>query len=265
MASDFKQADYTTVTEVPGGRASKEQIKRMYQRYRFASDFCQGKDVLEVACGSGQGLGLLVKKAKRVVGGDIDENNLQFARDYYKDRQGVELKVIDAQDMPFDDKSFDVVILYEAIYYLKSPESFVREASRILRDSGVIIICTANKDWVDFNPSPYSHKYFSVPEFKKLLGDEFRQVNFYGGFKVEPNGLSDDITSFIKQMAVKFHLMPKTMKGKEFFKRLFFGKLCPLPAEITEGLEEYAEPEPIGDDRSNGSYKVIYAVGWKEK
>ena len=58
---------------------TSEQLQIIYARYRFASELCDDKEVLEVACGSGQGPGCLAKKAKRVVGGDIDENNLSFA------------------------------------------------------------------------------------------------------------------------------------------------------------------------------------------
>lgn len=63
--------DYTSVTEITGCNVTSEQLQRMYARYRFASELCDDKEVLEVACGSGQGLGYLAKKAKRVVGGDI--------------------------------------------------------------------------------------------------------------------------------------------------------------------------------------------------
>jgi len=48
--------DYSTVSEITGYSVAHEQIQRMYARYRFASEFCDGKDVIEVACGSGQGL-----------------------------------------------------------------------------------------------------------------------------------------------------------------------------------------------------------------
>lgn len=50
--------DYSTVTELPGGNATKEQLARMFHRYCFAANFCRGKDVLEVACGAGQGVRL---------------------------------------------------------------------------------------------------------------------------------------------------------------------------------------------------------------
>jgi len=50
------------------------------------------------------------------------------------------------------------------------------------------------------------------------------------------------------------------MKGKEFFKRIFFGKLIPLPPEIKDGMSEYSPPVSIPHDAPNSEYKVIYAV-----
>lgn len=70
-----KKYEYGDVTETPDTKASSEQLTRLYTRYRFASEFCKDKDVLEVACGAGLGLGYLARFAKRVVGGDYDEKN----------------------------------------------------------------------------------------------------------------------------------------------------------------------------------------------
>jgi hypothetical protein len=50
------------------------------------------------------------------------------------------------------------------------------------------------------------------------------------------------------------------MKGKELLKRIFFGKLIPLPPEIKDGMAEYTPPVPIPHDVPNSEYKVIYAV-----
>src|SRR2546427_9416346 len=109
-------ADYTSVAETPTLKASREQVSMLYTRYHFAADHCLGKVVLEVACGAGQGLGYLAKKAKLVVGGDYTENLLRVAQRSYNRR--VPLLHLDAHALPFRDSSFDVVLLYEAIYYL---------------------------------------------------------------------------------------------------------------------------------------------------
>lgn len=252
--------NYTTVTELPSQRASKEQIDRLYHRYRFAYSFCNGKDVLEVACGAGLGLGYIAQIARKVVGGDVDEDNLRFAILHYKGRQNIEVKILDAHNLPFEDRSFDVLILFEAIYYLAHPEELFHEAQRVLRDGGVLLIATVNKDWSEFNPSPFSTQYFSVPELGKLLQDNGFGVEFYGAFSTLPNGAREKTVATIRQLAVALHLIPKTMKGKEFLKRIFFGKLIPLPPEITDTTAKYVPPALIPNDRANSEHKVIYAV-----
>jgi len=256
-----KKYKFEDVTETPNAKASREQLTRLYTRYRFASEFCDKRDVLEVACGAGLGLGYLARSAKRVVGGDIHEDNLKFAHKTYNGRPNIYLYLLDAHNMPFDNKSFDVVILYEAIYYLFQPEKFINEAHRVLRDDGILIICTANKDWSGFNPSLYSFKYFSAPELFLLLKNGSFEVKLFGDCIAHTDSLKDKIISAIKQMTVKLHLIPKTMKGKEKLKRIFFGKLKPIPPEISDGMADYIQPVPIPHDVPNMKYKVLFAVG----
>lgn len=51
----------------------------MYTQYRFVSEFCKDKDVLEVACETGQGLGYIAKNVKRIIDGDCDGKIVQIA------------------------------------------------------------------------------------------------------------------------------------------------------------------------------------------
>jgi SAM-dependent methyltransferase len=252
---------YYEITEIPGLKATKEQIERLYHRYHFARKFAEGKDVLEVACGAGLGLGYIGKVAKSIIGGDIDETNVSIARGYYGDK--IKIDIMDAHALPFENERFDLVLLYEAIYYLKEPHRFIQEAKRVLRNEGILIICTVNKDWEDFHPSPYTYKYFSVPELYEALRTEFREVKLYGAFKVENVGIKNKIISFIKRFAVKFHLIPGSLKARVYLKRIFMGKLIPLPNEIKEEMTNYTEPVLIPVDKPNREFKIIYAVAKK--
>jgi ubiquinone/menaquinone biosynthesis C-methylase UbiE len=197
-----------------------------------------------------------------VVGGDLDKNNLQRAREACRGRNNIAHTVLDARHLPFADNHFDVVILYEAIYYLNPASKFIEEARRVLSPNGVLIICTVNKDWHDFNPSPFSVKYFSVPELFALLNQHFLSVEFYGGFPVFTGSGKNKLLSFLKRTAISLHLMPKTMRGKELLKRIFFGKLTPLPDQIADGMAEYNEPDSIPSRSSNELYKVLYSVAY---
>ena len=64
----------------------------------------------------------------------------------------------------------------------------------------------------------------------------------------------------IKRLAVALHLIPKTMKGKDFFKRLFLGTLVQFPVEITEDMADYYNPEPISALSPVPDHKIIYVT-----
>jgi len=253
--------DFSQVTEVAGERVSREQILRMLSRYRFAERYCRDKAVLEVGCGSGQGLGILMRAAEQLVAADYTESLIRKARRHYANR--VPLLRLDAHTLPFKPHTFDTIILYEAIYYLEKPDLFVKECMRVLNPRGTILICNANKNLPDFNPSPYSHRYFSPAEFSEFFKPHGLQVECYGDSRVDYNNPIQKMLSLIKQAMVRFNLMPKTMRGKLLFKRLVFGELVDLPAEIVDRGEDLPEPVRLNSDRSNQNYKVIFAVAVK--
>lgn len=252
-------SDFSSVTESDEAGLTPHALAMNYHRYRFAADFCEGKDILEVACGNGQGLGFLARKAKSVVGGDYTEKLAQKAGHYYQDRLPV-LR-FNGEEMPFRNNSFNVIILFEAIYYFPHPEKFLEECRRLLRPGGLVIISTINCEWADFNPSPMSQRYFTPIELLELISNKGFRTTLHGAFPVETHGKMDSLVSLVKRIAVKLHLVPRSMKGKELLKRLFYGKLLPLPAELEEGIAEYAPPLPLDAGGPTADYRVIYAVG----
>ena len=251
-------SNYTTVTEVPGLRASREQSAMLYTRYAFAAEFCHDKQVLEIACGSGQGLGYVATKARKLIGGDYTENLLKSAQQHYRSR--VPLMRLDAHALPFQASSFDVVLFYEAIYYLANPEHFLDECRRVLREKGMLLLCTVNKEWPDFNPSPFSTRYFSARELSELLRKHRFQVELRGAFPVRKDSAKVHVVSFLKRVAVALHVIPKTMKGKELLKRIFLGSLSPLPSEVHEGMAGYIPPVAISDTEVCPRFKILFAL-----
>lgn len=251
--------DYTHLTEIAGSKVSREQLQRMYTRYAFAAEHCVGKDVLEVGCGVGQGLGLLARSANKVIAGDYTDSLVQIAKSHYGDR--VDIKQFDAQAMPFEDNSFDVIIMYEAIYYVPEPEKFLNECRRVLRHGGKVIICNANKEWSGFARSPHSYNYYSATELNSFLGEKGFKAKLFGDCPVSSGTIKSKITNAIRFVVVKLDLMPKNMKAKEKFKRLFFGKLMDMSPELKLGDVKYERPKPISPLHRNNNYKVVFAVG----
>lgn len=247
---------YEIVTELPGTEITREQLQRQVNRYHFAASHCQDKDVLELACGAGIGLGLLTECSRSIVAGDIDENILEIARC----NNTAECRLIDAQQLPFDDNRFDVIILFEAIYYLSEPERFIKECKRVLRNGGRIIVCNPNKDLPDFNPSPFSYKYFNPVDFNKLFEPHGFKIECYGDTPIEEIGFVNQCLRFIKRTAVKLRLMPTTMRGKKFLKRIVFGQLLEMPFDVTRAEQRPQPLKGIPDNLTDHKHKVIFCV-----
>lgn len=251
--------EFESVTEVPGAAANAEQLAMLHTRYGWAGKMIADQEVLEVACGSGIGLGHLAAHAKRVVGGEYDPKLTEIARQQYVGR--VEVKSMDAHSLPYPDASFDVVLLFEAIYYLKQPEVFIREARRVLRPGGSLLICSANCERPNFNVSPYSVQYFSATDLRELMEQNGFRAKLYAGFPTKPSDWKDHVRQACRAVAVRMRLVPKTMKWKARWKRLFFGKLQKLPATIGSELPGIEPLVPIDRERSVPGYKVLYAIG----
>lgn len=236
----------------------------MVTRYEFAARRATGRDLLEVACGAGQGLGLLATRASSVAGGDFTERLVRVAKAHYGSR--VPVLRLDAHALPYADGSIDVVLLYEAIYYLRNPERFFAECRRILRPGGEVIVCSANPELDDFHPSPHSVRYHSARELAELLRSAGFRAQTLGAFAVTRRGWKSRVRRNLKRFATALHLVPRTMRGKELLKRIFYGRLVAMPRELEPTSAGNYEP-PVEIDATEGpvlSHRVIYAIGQPE-
>lgn len=255
--------DYSTVTEVVGEFVSAEAAAMARERYQFVADRADGQDVLEVSCGAGQGLGQVAARARTVVGVDITFASLVAARRHYGRR--IPLLLGDAEALPFAAGSFDIVAIHEAIYYYSDIDRAFREAQRVLRSGGRLFISTINPAWPDFNPSAFSTTYFQAGALAAVLGRSFDAVELFGAFPAVTRGIRGRALSAFKRVAVAWHLIPRTMRGKRLLKRLVFGKLVPVPAELSPG-EAPATLQPLASDGFGAEqFKVIYAVAQRKQ
>jgi ubiquinone/menaquinone biosynthesis C-methylase UbiE len=259
MIVTAESTDYfLNVTELPGEEISQEQLERLCHRYYWAADYIRDRDVLEVACGGGPGLHYIAERAHSLKAGDYSPEVLARAQRHVD--SSVELRVFDAQEMPYPDASFDVVLIFEALYYVPSAARFLAEAKRVLRPSGALLISNANKDLYDFNPSAHSTVYHGVVELRQVLESAGFQPEFFGYLKVDQVSLRQRILRPVKKIAVNFNLMPKTMAGKKLLKRLVFGQMVPMPDSVAAGLVSYQPPNPIGMAGPDRVHKVLYCA-----
>ena len=133
-----------------------------------------------------------------------------------------------------------------------------------LEKNGKIVICTANKDWHSFNPSPFSTKYLSLRELNYLGKKCFFEVETFVSFPDKSNTIFSKMINMIKKAAVKFGLIPKTMKGKLFLKKLFLGKMCLMPSKFTNDTDDYIPPTKTTSLEKDIYSTAIFAVFTKK-
>jgi SAM-dependent methyltransferase len=252
-------SNYTSVTEQEGQNATREQLSMMTTRYHLALAHAQGKNVLEVACGSGTGLNLLASVANKVVGGDIDPVLVRKATETTESNAKISVMQLDALALPFHGEQFDLVLMYEAIYYLSDARKFLDQVHKLLRPGGKLIIASVNCEWHGFNPSPFSTKYFSASGFQQLGATSGFGCQIQVGYHDEPKG-SSALVALVRKIAVKMHLIPTTMEGKERLKKLFYGKLDAIPSSITSETGAIEPLVAFSSDLNLENYKQLYII-----
>jgi len=101
----------------------------------------QGKEVLDIGCGTGIISLLALKKgASKVICGDISEYMLKLAAEKAANQgygsNHIEFRRMDAESLPFGEKSFDVVMTGMTLGLLPDQAKAVKEMARVLRPGG---------------------------------------------------------------------------------------------------------------------------------
>jgi len=174
----FSNLEFTGERIVPG-KTIEPLFREHEARYVFAGKYVAGKNVLDVACGSGVGSAyLLAVGASKVLGLDVDAEAIDFARTSYKKVQFLQG---DATAIPLPDSSQDVVVSFETIEHIKDQHRLLLEFRRLLKPGGLLICSTPNRSiskWT--NPNPFHVHEMSATEFEDYLRDVFPIVEIHG-------------------------------------------------------------------------------------
>ncbi len=131
--------------------------KEHLTRYRFALPFCEGKNVADMACGTGYGTEMLKRTAKSVVGYDV--------ADFCGNR------VLDL-DKGWDEH-FDLIVSFETVEHLKDPKKFLENIRATSKES-IISIPLNEPEGVN----PYHLHTFTREDAEELVRSVFPEYAF---------------------------------------------------------------------------------------
>jgi SAM-dependent methyltransferase len=102
-----------------------------------------GLDVLELGCGAAQWSIGLAKRGARMVGVDVSPRQLEHARRAL-DAEGLDFPLVeaDAEALPLEDESFDLVFCDHGALSFTDPRRSVPEAARVLGPGGTLAFST---------------------------------------------------------------------------------------------------------------------------
>lgn len=135
-------------------------------------EFLKGKDVLDMGCGSGYSTKEYVKVAKSIIGIDISEDAIEYAKYHYPE---ISVKLMDMRTMKFRRK-FDVVVATEVLEHA-TKEDGIKTLGRVvkfLKPDGMFVGTVPTEDDRDKNEDHKS--FYTRDELNELLGKFFSKV-----------------------------------------------------------------------------------------
>jgi ubiquinone/menaquinone biosynthesis C-methylase UbiE len=115
----------------------------------------EARNILEIACGTGR-VTRHIRKAfpysVKLTATDLNADMLKIAKKNIEDNS-VEFKVVDAQDLPFADDTFDVIVCQFGYMFVPDKSKAFSDAYRVLKKGGYLIFNT----WDRIENNPLTH------------------------------------------------------------------------------------------------------------
>jgi SAM-dependent methyltransferase len=98
-----------------------------------ATEVAKGTHVLDIACGPGYVSGAASARGATTVGVDFSEKMILLARSVFSE---LDFQFGDAEDLPFAEDIFDVVLINFGVLHFPDPDKALAEACRVLKTGG---------------------------------------------------------------------------------------------------------------------------------
>ena len=172
-------------------RSFKGLIYRKYWLFKKLNQQLNGK-TLDL----GAGLGDFVRHRKNTIGVEINPHNVKWCKS-----EGLDVKLMEVDKLPFDNQSFDSIIMDNVLEHILNPNKILAEIDRVLIKGGTILVGVPGilgfasdpdhkvfyskellvKTFINLGYS--EKKLFSMPIELDWLDSRMKQYCYYGVFK----------------------------------------------------------------------------------
>lgn len=148
----------------------------------------KGASVLELGCGTGdmwKGRESLISTCSRLILSDFSDGMVATAKETVGNYDNIEYKVLDIQQIPYEDDSFDVVIANMMLYHVPNIKKGLTEVRRVLKCGGAFYCATYGEHGIieylskilsEYRVEDKINKNFTLQNGHEILSRTFSSV-----------------------------------------------------------------------------------------
>lgn len=155
--------------------------QRLFKAYVVAKDYVHG-GLLEVGCGEGRGVALLMDHAAHYTAVDKIQPVIEGLRLRHPAGRFISMNIPPLTGLA--DDAYDTVVSFQVIEHIKDDHAFLKEIHRVLKPGGIALLTTPNRrmsltrnpwhvrEYLPDELKGLAQKIFSIVEMKGITGND---------------------------------------------------------------------------------------------
>lgn len=150
--------------------------QRLFKAYVVAKNYVQG-DVLEVGCGEGRGISLLMERARSFTAVDKIKPVIESLQKQYPSGKFMSMNIPPLSGLA--DNAYDFVVSFQVIEHIENDALFLKEIHRIMKPGSTALLTTPNRK-MSLSRNPWHVREYLPQELAALASNYFSEVKMMG-------------------------------------------------------------------------------------